>query len=182
MSVKKKSKFVVQVRRRAENPRGLVAGDEFLQKVAAVAGRRTAFRLPCESGKSLRVLITAGGYEYVDPAITSCLVDGSFGSETDVALVHLDEEVSTVAAFQLLNACGLWPVGLLHLLRFRLAYPEEWKKYPIIALGDQLPMPRGTHGVPCLDTLNGRKPVLRLYWAEDGWRREHRFLVISKPA
>lgn len=179
--------FLVTVNGRAKHPRGLLSTDELFQKAVHLAEHRTAFALPPRDGKPLYGLIAAGCYNYFDPVIFRMSIPESENvrQPTVVELVHPGEEVTTPAAWQLLQAAGFTPVDIITLLRFGAAYPEEQRKYgdgAIVALGSSVVLPSGIHGIPCLHTLSGRDRALRLYRAEGSWREEDRFLVISKPA
>lgn len=130
---------------------------------------------------SLAAMIAAGKYDWAneDIAQRNFPLRGEGKVEVGLRLVHLDREMSTEAVLAELDQRGLRPATLAELLAFGAKYPEEQRKYPIVALGSVWACPRGGRFVPCL-YRDGSERDLRLRYDDDVWRESYRFLAASK--
>ncbi|MEO5927844.1 MAG: hypothetical protein ABIO72_03935 [Patescibacteria group bacterium] len=93
--------------------------------------------------------------------------------------VHLDRDASTDEVLAEMDRKGLRPALYEELLSFAEKYPDEQRKYPIVALGSEA-LVGGDRSVACL-WLDGDGRGLRLSWVDDGWGDHCRFLAVRKP-
>lgn len=90
-------------------------------------------------------------------------VDGT--TSTDVVLAEMDRR-------------GLRPALYEELLGFAEKYPDELRKFPIVALGSETFL----LGQSCAASLGsyGSGPNLHLPCFDDDWRHDYRFLAVRK--
>lgn len=101
---------------------------------------------------SLEQMIVAGNYCWANTNINDnhfpvskpndCL---SNKAEITIELVHLNKRVSSDDAITELKKRGLRPATIPELLAFGAKYPNEQKKYPIVALGSVWRFLGGSH-------------------------------------
>ena len=100
-------------------------------------------------------------------------------AELDIVLVHLDINVSSEEAIKELDKAGYRPAELQEFLAFGAKYPDEQRKYPIVALGSVWRYLDGRRFVPCLWGNGGKRGLnLRLFAGE--WNAVYRFAGVRK--
>ena len=132
--------------------------------------------------QSLKAMIESGHYDWVNGDVTEKhfpLPRQSGTEELDVELVHFNRPISSDDALHELDRMGFRAATLPELLAFGSKYPEEQRKYPIVALGSVWRDDFGDRRVADLYGLaSGRS--LHLYWCEDDWNSDCRFLAVRK--
>ena len=140
-----------------------------------------AFRVAIDRSKSLGAMIEEGRYDWTNSDITAAHfpVKGDGIRESDLFHVHLNCSVSTEEALAALDARGLRPVTIEELLAFGATFPEEQRKFPIVALGSVWQLLDGRRACAYLHGgAGGRR--LHLYWLGGGWDSSCRFLAARK--
>jgi len=142
---------------------------------------------------SLAEMIAAGKYDFTNEDITARRfpITGKGKVNINFILKHFGEDLSTRYALEELDNADLRPATIEELLAFGAKYPDEQRKYPIVALGsvardlycfssfdDQVAVidknndSRGNHDF--VRILNLRKVGYR------DWHRCYRFLAVCK--
>ena len=112
-----------------------------------------------------------------DP-IERCKAVSKENREVAFEYVHLDRDASTDEVLAEMDRRGLRPALYEELLGFAEKYPDEQRKYPIVALGSETRVV-GSRGVAYLwDDDRGRS--LDLDWVDYGWVGYCRFLAVRK--
>ena len=155
---------------------------------------RPIFPVTVDYTHSLAQMIAAGKYDWVNSDITDqhfpppSIPTGlppSTGSgqatkaELKLELVHFNRTISSNDAIAELKQKGLRPATLPEFLAFGAIYPEEQRKYPIVALGSVWQYWDGDRDVPFLYCGDSRRG-LSLGWFEFGWYDDFRFAVVRK--
>ena len=132
--------------------------------------------------RSVALGIQAGNYNWINDYITDKNFPPEKGEsgtkEISFELVHLNKVVSSEQALQELESRNLRPATLRELLAFGEKYPDEQRKYSIVALGSVGRYWDG-RGVPCLYG-GGRERRLSLARYGGGWYSDCRFLAVRK--
>jgi len=136
--------------------------------------------LSVDYNRSLEAMIAAGHYDWKNGDITAKRfpVVGKGVEQFETKLFHFDRSVSSEQVVEAIKADGWEPSKIEHLLAFGEKYPEEQRKYPIIALGSEASV-RGYRYVPDLYRY-GAGRFLDLYWRDVGWNGGYRFLAVRK--
>jgi hypothetical protein len=140
--------------------------------------------LTVDYGQSLHQMIATGHYGWINPDITPgrFSVVGERVVQFERKLFHFDCDMlpeKAVEAIRRADAMNPWePAKIEHLLAFGAKYPEEQRKYPILALGS-VALVGGVPYVPCL-RWDGLLRYLALPWWHSGWNSRCRFLAIRK--
>lgn len=134
--------------------------------------------------RMLADMIKVGKYDQKDSRIVpmNFRVTGSGTADVKLRLVNFGLDTALEEIEEYLEAAGLQPAKIEHLLAFGAKYPDKQREFPIIALGSSWVDPADDdRGVPFLG-LDGSGRSLYLYWGGRGfgWRGECRFLVLSK--
>jgi hypothetical protein len=140
----------------------------------------SAFRLIVNYSRTLEQMIAAGLYDWTNSDITakSFPVTGEGTVEFEAKLFHLARDISSENAIEAMKNAGYEPAAIEHLLAFGEKYPEEQRKYPVVALGS-LAAVNDFRDVPYLYRhVSGRN--LDLAWFDDDWRGYCRFLAVRK--
>ena len=138
--------------------------------------------LSVDYGRSLGQMIAAGNYDWTNSDITAKRfpVVGSGVEQLAAKIFHFDRNTSSqdnVDAIKAADPVNPWEPGKIeHLLSFGEKYPEEQRKYPIVALGSVAEV-GGVRNVPYLSVFD-RKRYLSLIWWDDGWFGSCRFLAV----
>ena len=112
-----------------------------------------------------------------DP-IERCKAVSKENREVAFEYVHMDRDASTDEVLAEMDRKGLRPALYEELLGFAEKYPDEQRKYPIVALGSETRV-RARRSVACLwHDGNGRG--LNLSWAGRDWYGLFRFLAVRK--
>lgn len=140
--------------------------------------------LTVDYGLTLEQMIAVGNYDWKNDDLTDKRfpIKGDGVQEFEACLIHPNRSISSEDCIQLIkdtDKTNPWePAQTEHLLAFGAKYPEEQRKFPIIALGSVGEVD-GNRGVPCLDE-DGSKRGLHLPWFGGGWRARCRFLAVRK--
>ena len=146
------------------------------------------FPVTVDYTQTLAQMIAAGNYDSVDSGITDkhfplpSIPTGlplSTGSgqatkaDLKLRLFYINRSINSNDTIAELKQKGLRPATLPELLAFGATYPEEQRKYPIVALGSVWRRWFGYRLVPCLYGNDVRRFLLLRYffsaWLED-WR------------
>ena len=136
--------------------------------------------LSVDYSHSLDQMIAAGNYDWTNSDITAKRfpVQGEGIERFEAKVFHFDRTMSSEAAVDAIKAAGFEPGKTEHLLAFGEKYPEEQRKYPIIALGS-VALVDGHRCAPCLFRHDAER-YLHLFWWDDDWRGYYRFLAVRK--
>lgn len=138
------------------------------------------FKIAVNYCMSLKDMISAGKYDGVNSDIN----DKNFPTEkhgheeVETRLIHFDRNISTENAIKELDKMDLRPANLAELLAFGAKYPDEQRKFPIVALGSVW---RGMDDrfVAYLWGYSGTRG-LDLDWFSYDWHALSRFLAVRK--
>mgnify|MGYP001566810542 CR=1 FL=1 len=160
-------------------------GDALLDKMVAVLTEATAavgnaFRVLVNYDLRADAAIGEGKYDYANDNITekNFPTTRKGTAKLDIVLVHLNRDISSEDAIKELDKLGLRPAELHELLAFGAKYPDEQRKYPIVALGSVWRYLFGRN-VPYLWLDDGGRR-LGLLWFGPGWRAYYRFAGVRK--
>ena len=137
--------------------------------------------LSVDYGQSLEQMIAEGNYDWKNSDTAKRFpVVGNGIEQFEAKLFHFDRNTvsqDNVDAIKADDPANPWEPGKIeHLLAFGAKYPEEQRKYSVIALGSVARV-GGDRGVPCL-----RRDVaergLSLYWWGRDWDGGCRFLAV----
>ena len=134
--------------------------------------------LTIDYGMSLTDMIDAGGYDWTNSDVTAKRfpVSGSGKVEISAELVHFDRNITSDDAVKGMVKRGLRPATFAELLAFGAKYPEDQRKFPVVALGSSAEV-HGNLSVPCLYGSDAERS-LHLGWCDGGWRGHFRFLAV----
>ncbi|HEY6257314.1 MAG TPA: hypothetical protein VIY51_16145 [Xanthobacteraceae bacterium] len=141
--------------------------------------------LTVDYGRSLPQRIAAGHYDWINSDVTSKYfpVVGEGVVPFEGRVLHFDCEIfpeKAVEAIRSADAANPWEPGKIeHLLAFGAEYPEEQRKYPILALASVAQI-YGDRYVPCLSRDFVARRHLSLPWWHSCWNRCCRFLAVRK--
>ena len=129
---------------------------------------------------SLQERITLGKYDWVNPDINDNRFpyNESTVGEWEYDLYHPNRQISSEDAKKEAEVDGWQVAEVEHLLAFGQAFPEEQRKYPIIALGSVCEV-SGVRHVLGLWTDGSRRGLYLDWWRGD-WRSSYRFLRVRK--
>lgn len=137
-------------------------------------------------GLTLEQMIAAGKFDWLNNDINSDQfpVQGEGNEEYETKLFNFDDNISSENAVRRIkeaDPANPWESAKIeHLLAFGTKYPEEQRKYPILALGSVgSPSFFGKRNVPYLyRRVTGRS--LHLDWWNNEWHPIYRFLAVRK--
>jgi len=146
-----------------------------------VGSTRQAFKVVVGYTRTLKQMIHAGNYDWVNPDINEMnfKVEGQGKQEKEVVLFHFGRSISSEDAISEMSKAGYRPAKIEELLALGAAYPELQKEFPIVALGSAWQSPDGNRRVPCLLWF-GRERYLDLYWFGLDWDEDYRFAAVRK--
>jgi len=136
--------------------------------------------LSVDYSQSLEQMIVAGNYDWKNDNITAKKfpVVGNGVEQFEAKIFHFDRNISSEKAVEAIKAAD-WESGKIeHLLSFGAKFPEEQRKYTIIALGSVAEV-RGRRDVPYL-SRDGAGRGLGLHWWGYDWLGRYRFLAVRK--
>jgi hypothetical protein len=157
-------------------------GESTLDEIADLIVRNNLGDMyPVSIQASLKDLITAGHYDWVNDNITAehFPLDSSQFGEFKLVLVPLDRSATTSEVLAYLKEKNLEPAKIEHLLGFGAKYPDVQREFPIVALGSSWVSTDGYRKVPSLGSVGGDR-LLNLYWYGFHWLVRCRFLALSK--
>jgi hypothetical protein len=127
--------------------------------------------------------ISAGRYDWKndDIKVENFPVKGEGETDIKLRLITLGRTATTKEIEEHLDALGLQPAKIEHLLAFGGKYPDKQREFPIIALGSVWVSSGGYRGVPDLDGRGSeRRLVIRWLDPSNRWCDVYRFLAFSK--
>ena len=148
-----------------------------------VASAANIFKVAVNYARPLMEMIRAGKYDYVNSDIIAkhFPVKGKDILPVELELVHLNKYISSDDAIAEIKQRGFRPAKIEELLAFGEKYPEEQRKYPIVALGSVWRSWRGIRDVPYLGGRgDGRGLSLDCFGYD--WDEDFRFLVVRESA
>lgn len=140
--------------------------------------------LTVDYGLTLEQMIAAGNYDWKNDDLTDKRfpIKGEGVQEFEACLIHPNRSISSEDCIQLIkdaDKTNPWqPAETEHLLAFGAKYPEEQRKFPIIALGS-VGKVVGARYVPYL-RKGGSERDLDVDWFDGGWSADCRFLAVRK--
>ena len=163
------------------------AGDELINKFAELVvgvapAAASTFKVIVDYDKSLKDMISAGKYDQIGSDVTEkhFPISGNGKAEVNLELVRLNKRISSKDAIVELKKLGTRPATLPELLAFGVAYPEEQRKLPIVALGSVWQDWDGDRCVPCLYCWVDGERSLDLYCFGGVWDEPDRFLAVRE--
>jgi hypothetical protein len=139
------------------------------------------FRVTVNYARALEDMIKDAGYTWSNPDINAKTypVVRTGIAELELQLVNFDRVVETQDVVTELHERSFRSATLPDLLAYSSTYNNPQPDCPIVALGSSWLHPCGGHRVPFLWTgHSGRR--LDLYWLENRWERDFRFLAIRQ--
>lgn len=157
-----------------------VTGDGFQQRLGTLVG--DVFRLTVDYGQSLEQMIAAGHYDWKNGDITAKRfpIEGQGKVEFESCYFHFNRDISSKKAIEAMKNAGWEPAKIEHLLCFGENYPDEQRKFPIVALG-LVAVVDGWRDMPylCLGR-SGSGRDLDLGWFGGDWFASYRFLAVRR--
>ena len=155
---------------------------EWKESTATSPFNQDLFPLAVNYDEPIASLVTQGRYDWANPDVTDAhfptkrkgVVNLSLGR-----LVHFGRSMGMESVTNELGAMGLRAGETHELLAFGITFPEEQRKYPIVAPGSVWQDPDGYRNVPYL-LRHGAGRGLGLRWIGSGWDERCRFLAFPK--
>jgi len=146
-----------------------------------VGSARRVFKVVVDYTKTLKQMIHAGNYDWVNPDINEMnfKVEGQGKQEKEIVLFHFGRYISSGDAIAEMAKAGYCPAQIQELLALGAANPELQKQFPIVALGSAWQNPDGNRGVTYL-FWSVRERDLDLSWFEFDWDEDYRFAAVRK--
>lgn len=138
-----------------------------------------SFRVAVDYGRTLKSMVDAGKYDWVNEDITQEHFPVSSQGGDEVSIFHFNEEIASENAILAMDREGFRPARIEELLALGEKQPELQKQFPIIALGSIWLDPGGDRCVAYLD-FDGSERLLCLDWFDDSWSRDCRFAAVRK--
>lgn len=131
-------------------------------------------------GLSLKEMITAGEYDWVNPEITPerFPITGTGENKLKAEIIHFNCDMSSEDVVAKLDKVGLRPGSIEELLAFGATFPDMQRKFPIVALGSSARVD-GRRRVAFLYGGDSGRGLNLDYWG-DGWGGFYRFLAFRK--
>ncbi|MBI1852361.1 MAG: hypothetical protein HYR85_18630 [Planctomycetes bacterium] len=149
----------------------------FLLVAAVGDANHATFSLTVDYRQSLKMMIKAGRYDYINSDITSRHFPVAPGpAEVTIELVRFDRVMSTDAVLAELEKRGVRPATLPELLAFGAKYPEKQREFSVVALASVWRPWRDLRSSPCL-WGDARERFLDLRWL-DWWGLPYRFAAV----
>jgi hypothetical protein len=132
---------------------------------------------------TLKALIKAGKYDWVNPDITTKNFppNKNTAPAEDIEIIDLNMSLTTEHIIKELDGLGLRPATIHELLKFGAKTPDEQRKYPIVSLGSSWVNQFRLRNVPYLRCV-GDDRMLRLCWdnPSNKWNGDCRFAAVLK--
>lgn len=157
-----------------------IAHDEDLfRRVVEFVDARSALSVVVNYDLSLNGMIKAGKYDWVNQDITAehFPIKGEGESKLNLEFFHFNRIMESDEVFAEMDEAGYRPATIEELLALGAQYPEEQRKYFIVALGSVWQRPHGYRVVPCLWS-DVRERNLNLNWLDNRWNANYRFAAV----
>lgn len=140
------------------------------------------FKVTVDYNESLKDMISAGKYDWVNPGITekNFPVKGTGKSEVEVEIVHYNKAMTSEQVFADFKAHGLKPAPVEVGLALGKDRPDLQREFPIVMLGSVWQSLRGDRRTPFLWGGAGARDLSLNYFDED-WHWNYRFLAVREP-
>lgn len=145
-----------------------------------------AFSLTINSALTAEERITAGNYVWWNRDLLNwrredqSIYTGTDNVSVSVELLHFNRAISTDEASVEMDRQSYRPANFEELTAFGEQYPDEQRKYPIIALGSVFVGPGDHRASPFLYYGSDARRGLGLRWHDFDWGGSCRFLVVRK--
>ncbi len=138
--------------------------------------------LSISSSPSLSDRIALGKYDWVDKDITekNFPIKVEKYHEVEYKLFCFNRSISSHSAIEKMKDEGFKPGNILELLKLGEIQSNLQREFPIVALGSTW-QDGGGGRVPVLNCDDAMRE-LALYWFEDGWHSNYRFLGVRQVA
>lgn len=145
----------------------------------ALGLERLEFRVRVDYNLSLKQMIGACDCDWNNPNITeeNFSLCGEGARKYVVELINFNRVLFSNEVEKELKTRGLRPAKIEELLAFGVTYPEEQRKFPIVALGSVASV-RGGDRVAALAGPGASSRYLSLYWYAYDWHGDFRFLAV----
>ena len=150
-------------------------------ETAAAAKNHDSFRISVNYDLKLEAAIEAGKYDWKNNGIK----DKNFPSKrsgsalVDIRLVHFNKDMSSEDVLKELDKMGLRSAELPELLALGAEYPNEQRKYPVVALGSVWQFWGGHRYVAYLNGHDDKRKLDLLFFSHR-WFGLCRFAAVSK--
>ena len=164
---------------------GMEGALQFLrgETVVIAQSKETTSIFPIQVNYDLRLeaAIKAGNYDWKNDDITEKHFPSkrSGQAEIEIQLFHFNKVMTSEEVIQEMDKQGYRPAELPELLAFGAKYPDEQRKYPIVALGSVYQYWDGDRYVSYLWRGDGERD-LGLIWFGVGWGASFRFAGVRK--
>lgn len=164
-----------------EHLQAVIEGRFVNPKVEVVSVGRQTFKVLVDYTKSLKKMIQAGQYDWVNDDITSdhFPVKGNGQKEKEITLFYFNRDISSDDVIAEMGRAGYRPAKIEELLALGAVEKELQKQFPIIALGSVWRTPPGPCHVPALRWISAGRD-LRLSWFGAVWAEDWRFAAVRK--
>jgi hypothetical protein len=145
-------------------------------------GSKYHLTVPCKGCKSLDKLLAAGKYDWISPDVTDehfpLKQKGTVQVSVLPVVLGCGHYVDNTDALVQLATRGLRPATIDHLLTFGATFPDEQRKYPIVALGSVSRI-HDHSCIPFLAAAGTSRFIGVLAW-DDEWSNAMRFLALKE--
>lgn len=139
------------------------------------------FDIVVDYDQSLKEMIKAGGYDYIDNDITAehFPVEGEGEQKKTIILLHFNKIMTSDEVMAEMDKQGFRPAKIEDLLVLGKTEPELQRQFLIVALGSVW---RDLHNGRHVSYLHwsGLGRYLNCHWFEDGWSASNRFVALRK--
>ena len=130
--------------------------------------------------KTLESLIKQTKFTWANSDINSKnFPDAELADVEHLELIHFNRTISSDDAIKEMKEKGLRPATARELVAYAIKNPEEQRKYPIVALGQDWQDPHGDRDVLVLGGGAGDRS-LHLLWFDGRWHRSYRFAGVRE--
>ena len=157
--------------------KGSLDSEEVIRAVQAIIDRGGKC-ITIDYRLSLAEMIAVGRFDWMNDFITSAYfpITETDAKDIVVELVHFDRSISSETAVAEMAKRGLRPATLTELLAYGAAFPEDQRKFQIVALGIEALL-GGSRIVSCIGgEIAGRYLDFRLM--DGAWDGDYRFLAV----
>ena len=150
--------------------------------LAKKEAKSNLFKIALNYCMSMKDMVSAGAYDVVNSDINdkNFQIEKHGHEEVETKLIHFDRNISSENAIKELDKMepSLRPANLVEMLAFGAKYPDEQRKFPIVALGSVWRSMLGRDVAYLWSDSGFRKLSLR--WFGHGWNANYRFLAVRK--
>lgn len=161
-----------------DNLRKVIEDRNLASEIAKLVFVPQAYTAIVNYSKTLKQMIAAGRYEYVDDDMTAenFPIDGQGQEEVEYKLVHFNRFVCTHEVLDELKRRGLRAAKLEELLAFGKKYPKIQLSFPIVGLGS-VSLDYRFPEVPSLSRVDDERDLSLEQYRQEWWDN-YRFLAV----